>query len=100
MPGVIFILVENLHNPKLWGKLLAMAQPTIMEQLREAVNNCGQRRADISRETGMPESTLSRFVMEHLPLRGENVDKLCRYLGLKLAPTAGKRTNIKTNKTK
>jgi hypothetical protein len=66
-----------------------MAEQTIMEQLRDAVNRCGQNRNVISLETGIPPSTLSRFVKNQLPLRGENVDKLCRHLGLTLTPKPG-----------
>ena len=35
---------------------------TVSEQLRRAVETCGQTRYRISQETGIPESVLSRFV--------------------------------------
>jgi len=44
----------------------------------------------VSKATGIPESTLSRFVVGGKPLRGENIDKLSDYLRLALTPKAGK----------
>lgn len=64
---------------------------TVGEQLRRAVETCGQTRYAISKATGIPQSVLSRFVAGGKPLRGENVDKLCAYLGLELRPKSGKR---------
>jgi hypothetical protein len=58
----------------------------LSEQLRAALENCGQTRYAVSKETGIPESTLSRFVAGGKPMRGENIDKLCEYLGLELRP--------------
>ena len=57
---------------------------TITDQLRKTVEKCGQTRAEISRETGIPESVLSRFVVGGHGLRSENMDKLAKYLGLSL----------------
>ena len=51
--------------------------------LRAALRVCGMNRAEVSRVTGIPESTLSRF-NGGKPLRGENIDKLSAYLGLAL----------------
>jgi len=44
----------------------------------------------VSKATGIPESTLSRFVVGGKPLRGENIDKLSDYLRLELTAKAGK----------
>lgn len=52
--------------------------------LRTALEQCGQTRYAVSKATGIPESTLSRFVVGGKPLRGENIDKLTDYLGLTL----------------
>lgn len=58
--------------------------------LRAALERCGQTRYAVSKETGIPESTLSRFVAGGKPLRGENIDKLADYLGLALTAKTGK----------
>lgn len=54
------------------------------EQLRQAVETCGQTRYAIGKATGIPASVLSRFVADHRGLRSENIDRLCAYLGLVL----------------
>lgn len=66
-----------------------MNMATVTATLRKALESCGQSRYAVSKETGIPESTLSRFVAGGKPLRGENIDKLCAYLGLVLVAKAG-----------
>lgn len=63
---------------------------TVTEELRRAVEGCGQTRYAISKATGIPASVLSRFVAEGRGLRSENIDRLCAYLGLVLTLKAGK----------
>jgi len=63
---------------------------TVTEQLRKAVEACGQTRYAIGKATGIPASVLSRFVAEGRGLRSENIDKLCGYLGLVLTAKSGK----------
>jgi hypothetical protein len=63
---------------------------TVTQTLRTALNTCGETRYMVSKATGIPESTLSRFVGGK-PLRGENIDKLAEYLGLKLTTTTATR---------
>jgi hypothetical protein len=55
----------------------------VSDDLRKALERTGQTRAHVSRKTGIPESVLSRFAYGQ-PLRGENLDKLAAYLGLRL----------------
>lgn len=62
---------------------------SITGTLRKALADCGKNRHRVSLDTGIPESTLSRF-HHGKPLRGENIDKLCKYLGLELTPKADK----------
>ena len=65
--------------------------PSVTQSLRSALEHCGQTRYAVSKATGIPESTLSRFVAGGKPHRGENIDKLSNYLGLVLTPRrAGK----------
>lgn len=62
---------------------------TVTAVLREALETCGQTRYAVSKATGIPESTLSRFV-HGKPLRGENIDRLCAYLSMELRKAGGK----------
>jgi plasmid maintenance system antidote protein VapI len=59
---------------------------SVTQSLRQALEGCGESRYAVSKATGIPESTLSRFVAGGKPLRGENIDKLSNYLGLVLVP--------------
>jgi predicted transcriptional regulator len=70
----------------------------VSEQLRRAIEECGSKRYSIGKETGIPQSTLSRFVAAGKQLRGENIDILCEYLGLELMPKANKTGTIKPTK--
>ena len=63
---------------------------TVTATLRAALEHCGESRYAVSKATGIPESTLSRFVAGGKPLRGENIDKLATYLGLVLTIKPGK----------
>lgn len=63
---------------------------TVTDQLRRAVEGCGQSRYAISKATGVPASVLSRFVAGGHGLRSGNIDRLCAYLGLVLTPKASK----------
>jgi hypothetical protein len=62
---------------------------TVTDQLRRAVERCGQTRYAISKATGVPASVLSRFVASGRGLRSENIDRLCAYLGLVLTTKPG-----------
>lgn len=65
---------------------------TVTEQLRRAVEACGQTRYAVSKATGVPSSVLSRFVVSGRGLRSENFNRLCAYLGLVLVrKTSAKR---------
>lgn len=67
-----------------------MGMATVTQQLRRAVETCGQTRYAIGKATGIPASVLSRFVAEGRGLRSDNIDRLCTYLGLVLTAKAGK----------
>ena len=67
-----------------------MVMESVTDQLRRAVEGCGQTRYAISKATGVPASVLSRFVASGRGLRSENIDRLCAYLGLVLTAKAGK----------
>lgn len=77
-----------MHYTNQWGTVMRMA--TVTEQLRRAVEGCGQTRYAISKATGIPASVLSRFVASGRGLRSVNIDRLCAHLGLVLTAKAGK----------
>ena len=54
------------------------------EQLRRALETSDKTRYRISKETGIDQSILSRFVNRAAGLSMENVDKLVECLGLRL----------------
>lgn len=61
----------------------------ISEQLREAVRRADVTRYVISKQTGISQSILSRFLNNGAGLSLANIDKLCEVLGVDLS--AGKR---------
>ena len=70
-----------------------MSKPkSISDQLRQAVEAAEISRYAISRQTGIAESILSRFVNHGAGLSLANIDKLGECLGLRIvaAGTAGK----------
>jgi predicted transcriptional regulator len=68
----------------------AVTMASVTATLRAALERCGQTRYAVSKATGIPESTLSRFVVGRKALRGDNIDKLADYLGLVLTPKPSK----------
>lgn len=81
-------MLDTLAQTEVLAYTVGMASVTAT--LRTALEWCGQTRYAVSKATGIPESTLSRFVVGGKPLRGENIDKLADYLGLALTAKAGK----------
>ena len=56
----------------------------ISDQLREAVIKSGKTRYRISKETGILQSTLSRFVRGECGLGLDAIDSLCECIGVRL----------------
>jgi predicted transcriptional regulator len=63
----------------------------VSEQLRKAIHESGLTRAEIARQSGVPESALSRFVVSGLELRSGSIDKVCKCLGLKLVSSKARK---------
>ena len=61
-----------------------MATSPFSEQLRQAVLKCGKTRYRISKETGITEAQLSRFVNGHADLALPTIDKLTECIGAQL----------------
>jgi hypothetical protein len=56
---------------------------SVSNQLREAIRNCGMSANELSRVSGVPQPTITRFLNDG-ELRSNNVDKLAAYFGLVL----------------
>lgn len=85
--------VQTMNNGLAQSEVVeySVSMASVTATLRAALDGCGQSRYAVSKATGIPESTLSRFAASGKPLRGENIDKLSAYLGLVLvAKSAGK----------
>jgi ribosome-binding protein aMBF1 (putative translation factor) len=52
--------------------------------VRRAIETCKWSRYRLARESGVPESVLSRFVTGETALSAKNLDKLCKALSLEL----------------
>jgi plasmid maintenance system antidote protein VapI len=74
-----------------------MPAKSFSEQLREAVLRCGETRYRISKDTGITEAQLSRFVNGHADLSLPTIDKLTEYIGARLTL---QRATRKANKRK
>jgi len=64
---------------------------TITEQSREAIEQCGMPRAELSRLTGVAQSMLSRFVSGERSLTLDSIDKIGAVLGWELKTDATKK---------
>ena len=56
---------------------------TMSDQVRAAVESCGQSRYQICKETGIDQAALSRF-MDGTGITTSTLDKLAEYLGLEI----------------
>ena len=63
----------------------------LSDQLRQIVETCGKSRYAISKETGIDESALSRFVHGERGLSMAALDKLGKCLGLSFTTKAPRR---------
>jgi transcriptional regulator with XRE-family HTH domain len=67
-----------------------MAIP-LSEQLRQAIQDCGESRYALSKRTGIDQSTLTRFMSGERGLRLDVVDILAEALDLELRPKRSQR---------
>lgn len=56
----------------------------LTDQLRQAIDDSGKTRYRISKETGISESTLSKFCLGQRGLSMDALDRLGEYLGLRI----------------
>jgi plasmid maintenance system antidote protein VapI len=59
---------------------------TIIDQLREAILNCGQTEYRVAKESGVAQPILNRFLRGERGISLETAAKVCKYLDLHLAP--------------
>ena len=59
----------------------------LSDQIRSAIDNCGQSRYAIWKATGIAQSTLSEFMAGRRTLSMANLDILGEYLGLTITMT-------------
>jgi hypothetical protein len=59
--------------------------PDMSESLRQAVRDSGKTLYRVSKDTGISWQALHRFMRGRTGLRMDLLDKLCRYLRLRLA---------------
>lgn len=64
-----------------------MARKTIAERVRSEIAARGLNAYDVARETGIHSSTLHRFITGETGLTIDNLDLVCRLLGLELRKT-------------
>jgi plasmid maintenance system antidote protein VapI len=56
----------------------------ITDQVRQAIDDSGLTRYRISKETGIDESALAKFYNGHRGLSMDALDRLGKYLGLRI----------------
>lgn len=69
---------------KTLGMSKTKPQPTLTDVLRAAIEHCGSTRYRIAKDTGIPETSLMRFVRGETSIRLDKADVLANYFGLKL----------------
>lgn len=91
-------ITETADSMQYMPKKQALPKP-FSDQIREAVDNCGQTRYAIWKATGIGQATLSRFMAGERGLPMKTLDVLAEYLGFRLVvdgkPAATKRKTKK-----
>jgi len=82
-PGV---LTKRQHRSRITSMGKRTSQ-TLTDQLRAAVVESGLTLGQITRDTGIDKSALSRFVNGERGVSMEALDKLGEYLGLRIVKT-------------
>ena len=68
-----------LPNFELWSVVMALT-----DQIRQAIEDSGLTRYRISKETGVSQSILTRFVVEVQGVSSTTLDALAEFLGLEV----------------
>jgi plasmid maintenance system antidote protein VapI len=67
------------------------SKPTMTDVLRAAIERSSLTRYRIAKDTGIPETSLMRFVRGETSLRLDKADALADYLGLELVKRKAKK---------
>ena len=62
------------------------APGSLVDELREAIANCGETEYRVAKDSGVPQPVLNRFLHGERGISLTTAAKLCAYLGLHLAP--------------
>ena len=75
-------------------RVIMFGMAELLNMIRKAIEASGQSRYRISKETGIAESVLSRFMSGETAITVETVERLADYLGLEivLRPKRGRNT--------
>ena len=57
-------------------------RPTMSEQIRQAIRECGDSRYEIAKQTGLSQAALSRFMSGERGLPMKTLDRLAKFLRL------------------
>ena len=71
--------------------MMGKRRAKLSDQIRRAVDDCGQTRYRISKETGIDQSTLSRFMSGERGLPMNTLDKLADDLDLNITVGKGRK---------
>ena len=71
--------------------MMGKRRAKLSDQIRRTVDDCGQSRYRISKETGIDASTLSRFMSSERGLPMNTLDKLADYLDLNITVGKGRK---------
>ena len=71
---------------------MAKRRMRLSDQIRQAIDNCGQTRYAIWKATGISQETLSRFMSGERGLPTKTLDTLADYLDLNITAGQPRRT--------
>jgi hypothetical protein len=69
---------------------MSKRKSTMTDVLKATIDCCGKSRYQISKDTGILETSLSRFMRGETSLRLDKADVLAEYLGLELVKRKAK----------
>jgi hypothetical protein len=83
------ILLYNLHSSCYYYNMAKKSKKTepLIDQIRQAILDCGQSRYRIAKQTGVSESALCQFCNGHRGLSMEALNTIGEYLALKVVMT-------------
>ena len=79
-------ILKYLINKQVHLEVIVMAKikSAFSEQIRFVIQNCGKTRYRLSKETGIHQSSLSRFVRGKCNLSLNQIDKLAEKIGFEI----------------